>query len=782
MEQLIRISVRNLVEFIMRSGDIDNRTIGAADAEAMQEGSRLHRKIQKSMGDNYRAEVSLSILVPVEKDQHHLEFCVEGRADGIIDDGEITIDEIKTMYMDLGHLKEPVGIHLAQAKCYAYIYANKSDLDKINVQLTYCNIETEKMKYFKESYERKELEEWFGHLTDEYAKWVCWQYEWIQERNETIKKAEFPFAYRHGQNELVKGVYRTILRKKNLYIEAPTGVGKTISTVFPAVKAMGEGIAEKIFYLTAKTITRTVAEEAFSNLIEHGAKLKYVTITAKEKICILESCQCNPAACERAKGHFDRVNDAVFALLTEQNQITRELILSYSGKYCVCPFELCLDVTTWSDVVISDYNYVFDPHVNLKRFFAGDRKNDYIFLIDEAHNLVERARQMYSAVLYKEDILEIRRLVKGYERLLVKRLDACNLDLLKLKRECDDCRIVEQTSDLYLHLLRLTSELEEFLKQLANFEEREKILNFYFDLRHFMNIYECMDDKYVTYTDYKEDGNFRITLQCMDPSAKIRSCINKGRSSIFFSATLIPIQYYKEQLGGEKDDYAVYAPSPFLPKQRLLMVANDVSTKYSKRSKWEYKKIAKYIELFTRSKIGNYLIFFPSYQFMNEVMDCMEKTEDREFYMQKNMMTELEKEEFLSAFEKNPTVTRIGFCVMGGIFGEGIDLKHDRLIGAVIVGTGLPMVCNERELFRSYYQDHKQKGFEYAYLYPGMNKVLQSAGRVIRTVDDKGAILLLDERFLKKEYVELYPKEWFPNVLVNRNNIEGALKEFWSED
>lgn len=782
MEQLIRISVRNLVEFIMRSGDIDNRTIGAADAEAMQEGSRLHRKIQKSMGDNYRAEVSLSILVPVEKDQHHLEFCVEGRADGIIDDGEITIDEIKTMYMDLGHLKEPIGIHLAQAKCYAYIYANKSDLDKINVQLTYCNIETEKMKYFKESYERKELEEWFGHLTDEYAKWVCWQYEWIQERNETIKKAEFPFAYRHGQNELVKGVYRTILRKKNLYIEAPTGVGKTISTVFPAVKAMGEGIAEKIFYLTAKTITRTVAEEAFSNLIEHGAKLKYVTITAKEKICVLEGCQCNPVACERAKGHFDRVNDAVFALLTEQNQITRELILSYSEKYCVCPFELCLDVTTWSDVVISDYNYVFDPHVNLKRFFAGDRKNDYIFLIDEAHNLVERARQMYSAVLYKEDILEIRRLVKGYERLLVKRLDACNLDLLKLKRECDDCRIVEQTSDLYLHLLRLTSELEEFLKQLANFEEREKILNFYFDLRHFMNIYECMDDKYVTYTDYREDGNFRITLQCMDPSAKIRSCINKGRSSIFFSATLIPIQYYKEQLGGEKEDYAVYAPSPFLPKQRLLMVASDVSTKYSKRSKWEYKKIAKYIELFTKSKIGNYLIFFPSYQLMNEVMDCMEETEDREFYMQKNMMTELEKEEFLSAFEKNPTVTRIGFCVMGGIFGEGIDLKHDRLIGAVIVGTGLPMVCNERELFRSYYQDHKQKGFEYAYLYPGMNKVLQSAGRVIRTVDDKGAILLLDERFLKKEYVELYPKEWFPNVLVNRNNIEGALKEFWSED
>lgn len=782
MEQLIKISVRNLVEFIMRSGDIDNRTIGAADVEAMQEGSRLHRKIQKSMGSNYRAEVTLSIIVKVEKEDHQLEFCVEGRADGIIDDGEITIDEIKTMYMDLEHVKEPIGVHLAQAKCYAYIYAEQNSLEQLSVQLTYCNIETEHTKYFKETYTYTELKKWFSHLTDEYAKWACWQYEWIQERNETIKNIEFPFPYRNGQKELVKGVYRTILRKKNLYIEAPTGVGKTISTVFPTVKAMGEGIAEKIFYLTAKTITRTVAEEAFSHLIDKGAKLKYVTITAKEKICVLEKCQCNPIACERAKGHFDRVNDAVFALLTEKNQITRELILSYSKTYCVCPFEMCLDATTWADVIISDYNYLFDPHVSLKRFFAYERKSDFVFLIDEAHNLVERARQMYSAVLCKEDILEIRRLVKGYAPMLVKRLDACNLDMLKLKRECDDCQVVEGTSDLYLHLLGLTSELEEFLKQFTNFQEREKILNFYFELRHFMSIYDGMDYKYVTYTDYSQDGSFRITLQCMDPSSKVRSCMEKGRSSLFFSATLIPIQYYKEQLGGDTEDYAVYAPSPFLPEQRVLMVSDDVSTKYSRRSKWEYEKIASYINVFTEGKIGNYLVFFPSYQLMNEIEGYMEKVEGRELYVQKSIMSEAEKEDFLSVFEKNPTVTRIGFCVMGGIFGEGIDLKHDRLIGAVIVGTGLPMVCNERELFRSYYEERNEKGFEYAYLYPGMNKVLQSAGRVIRTVEDKGAILLLDERFLKQEYVELFPKEWFPNVLVNRRNIKEVLKEFWVED
>ncbi|MSS62705.1 ATP-dependent DNA helicase [Velocimicrobium porci] len=782
MEQLIKISVRNLVEFIMRSGDIDNRIVGIAELDAMQEGSRIHRKIQKSMGRSYQAEVPLSITVPVERDGHHLEFCVEGRADGIIEEEDVTIDEIKAIYMDLDYLKEPIGIHLAQAKCYAYIYAKKKSLDKIKVQMTYCNIETEMKKYFVEEYDYKVLEQWFLHLTDEYAKWACWQYEWIQKRNQSVQRTQFPFAYRKGQKELVKGVYRTILRNKNLYIEAPTGVGKTISTVFPTVKAMGEGIVCKIFYLTAKTITRTVAEETFSRLIEEGAELKYVTITAKEKICVMDTCECNPVACERAKGHFDRVNDAVFALLTEQNQITRELILEYSERFCVCPFEMCLDITTWADVVIGDYNYVFDPHVSLKRFFSNEKKNDYVFLIDEAHNLVERARAMYSAVLYKEDILEVRRLVKGYSKTLVKRLDACNLDMLQLKRQCDDCSIVNQTGNFYLHLLRLTSEMEEFLKEFSNFDERETVLLFYFDLRHFMNIYDYIDDNYIVYTDYREDGAFRITLQCMNPSGQIRSCIGKGRSAVFFSATLLPIQYYKEQLGGDSEDYAIYAPSPFSEKQRLLMIGNDVSTKYSRRSDKEYQKIAEYINLFVKEKVGNYFVFFPSYQLMNEIAEYMELSEQKELYIQKNSMTEPEKEEFLSYFKEKPTMTRIGFCVMGGIFGEGIDLKKDRLIGAVIVGTGLPMVCNERELFRSYYQERKQKGFEYAYLYPGMNKVLQAAGRVIRTMEDKGAILLLDSRFLQEEYVALFPREWFPNLLVNKRNICEALKMFWKEE
>lgn len=783
MEQTVKISVRNLVEFIMRSGDIDNTRGSGVDTDAMQQGSRIHRKIQRSMGSNYDAEVPLSITVPVERDGISFELCVEGRADGILHEEESTIiDEIKGIYMDLDYLEEPVGVHMAQAMCYAYIYAKKQDLKEIGVRLTYCNLETEHIKYFDKEYLFEELKIWFKKLVDEYAKWACWQCKWAETRNQTIKQLKFPFSFRPGQNDLTKGVYRSILREKRLYIEAPTGVGKTISTVFPAVKAMGEGITGKIFYLTAKTITRTVAEDTVKLLIDKGTALKAVTITAKEKICVLDQCDCNPKVCERAKGHFDRVNDAVFDLLTSENQISRELILEYAKKHNVCPFEMSLDVTTWADMIICDYNYVFDPNVYLKRFFASEKKNDYVFLIDEAHNLVERAREMYSAILYKEDFLEVRNLVKGFSKKMEKKLSNCNLDLLKLKRECEEFEVVSGIQDLALHLLGLMAEYEEFLKEFPSFDKREKVLNLYFDIRHFLNIYDLLDEKYIIYTDYDEEDNFRIKLQCMDPSSNIRNCINRGRSAIFFSATLLPIRYYKEQLGGEEDDYAVYAPSPFKPEQRLLMIGQDVSTLYNRRNKQEFEKIADYINRFTDGKMGNYFVFFPSYQMMNQVAECMHLSEEKELYIQLANMTEMEKEEFLSYFQENLPVTRIGFCVMGGIFGEGIDLKGDRLIGAVIVGTGLPMVCHERELFRGYYEEKNHLGFEYAYLYHGMNKVLQSAGRVIRTDKDKGAILLLDERFGKRQYMELFPREWFPNQFVNRQSMTGLLEHFWMDE
>lgn len=775
----INISVRNLVEFILKSGDLDNRRSGKGQT-AMQEGSRIHRKIQKRMGSEYSAEVPLSIEIPISRDEVDFLLKIEGRADGVIKkEGEtpsVVIDEIKAMYMDISFLSEPITEHLAQAKSYAYIYAFLHKQESMGVRLTYCNIETELIRYFEYSYTYKELQDWFLHIVEEYGKWAAWQLKWVEKRDLSIKQLDFPFLYRPGQKQLVTDVYKSIIREKRLFIEAPTGVGKTISTVFPTIKAMGEGHITKIFYLTAKTITRTVAEETAQILKNKGLILKSVTITAKDKVCILDKPDCNPISCERAKGHYDRVNDAVYDLLTNENEITRELVDSYAKKHMVCPFEMNLDTSNFSDMVICDYNYAFDPNVFLRRFFGGDKKQDYAFLIDEAHNLVERARQMYSAILYKKDFLTVKRLVKDEDKKLTKAIDSCNSHMLKLKRECETVERLTVITDFILLLLRLMTLFEEYFTQTKS--HNEEVFLFYLNIWHFLNIYEIYDDKYITYTDYDEEEEFRIKLLCMDPSANLGRNLDKIKTAIFFSATLLPIHYYKEQLGGREEDYAVYAQSPFQSENRRIMVGSNVSTKYTRRNKKEYEKIADYIIGFTGVKTGNYMVFFPSYQMMNQIAEVIEGRLDG-LVVQKNQMTEGEREEFLSEFVEEPLRSHIGFCVMGGIFSEGIDLKYDRLIGVVIVGTGLPMVGNERELFREYYDEKKNEGFDYAYLYPGMNKVLQSGGRVIRTTEDKGAVLLLDERFLNSQYTQLFPREWFPYEIVNEEKMKEILTEFW---
>lgn len=794
-KRLVKISVRNLVEFILRSGDINVGSKGVRDTEAMQKGSKIHRKIQNAMGGDYKPEVSLALETPMERDGISFTLVVEGRADGIFTrDGRTVIDEIKGMYVDVLKLEEPFLVHQAQAKCYGYIYALQNNLKEIEIQMTYCNLEEEDVKRFQEVFSFDELLEWYEKLIEEYAKWAVWQLRWEDERNATIKAVDFPFEYREGQKDLVTGVYKTILRKKKLYIEAPTGVGKTISTVFPAVKAMGEGLVEKIFYLTAKTITRTVAEEAFHILRDKGMQLKVVTLTAKEKICVLEKPDCNPVSCERAKGHYDRVNDAIYDMLVSEDEITRELIEEYAFRYKVCPTEMALDVTLWADAVIGDYNYAFDPKVALRRFFQSEKKHDYCFLVDEAHNLVERAREMYSATLVKDDFLAVKKLVKVRSKKLDKKLSACNRKLLLLRKEWEEAKdsgieynpnsLIDQ---FMLAVMNATTEFDIFLNEYTDFPERDKVMELYFDIFHFMNMYELMNEKYKIYLNKDEEGHFFVKLQCMDPADNLKVCLDKGRSAVFFSATFLPIQYYKEQLAGTEEDYAIYAPSPFDIGKRRIFVARDVSTKYIRRNYVEYEKVVRYIYEFVKRKVGNYLVFFPSYQYMKMIYDLIEglewqeKFQDCEFIVQNNRMTEGEREDFLKSFEENPSKARIGFCVMGGIFSEGIDLKNDRLIGTVIVGTGLPMVCDDRELFRAYYEERKGKGFEYAYLYNGMNKVLQSAGRVIRTTDDIGVILLLDERFMQNQYTALFPKEWYPYEIVNLSSLKKRLDDFWNQ-
>lgn len=777
---IIKLSVRELVEFICRSGDIDNRRSSAGDLSAMREGARIHRMIQNRQGAEYSPEVTLKHTISTE----HYDILLDGRADGIIerDNEPVTVDEIKGVYQDVEAMKEPVPVHLAQARVYAYIYALDNALEEIRVQMTYCNLDTEELRYFTEDLTFAEVRDWFSGVIDAYRKWTDFLYDWRIKRQESIRPLQFPYLYRKGQKELVQGVYRTILRHRNLFLQAPTGVGKTLATLFPGVKAIGENEIDRIFYLTAKTITAQVAMDTFELLRTQGLRAKLIRLTAKEKMCLCEEMECNPKHCPYAKGHFDRVNDAVFELLTEQDVFTREGLLEHAEKHQVCPFEMSLDVSSWCDDIVCDYNYAFDPNVYLKRFFADGKSGDYLFLVDEAHNLVERAREMYSAELYKEDILAARRYMKNYSKPIEKALTKCNTRMLELKRQCDDETILDSVADLTFALLNLTQKVEKFLAKNIDFPKKKDFLEFYFEVKNFNATYDRLTENYLVYAGDDADGKFRVRLCCMDPSRDLQNCLDKAKSTVFFSATLLPINYYKSLLSTCEDNYAVYADTAFKQEQRLLLIGRDVSSKYTRRGPEEYRKIAAYINATVEAKKGNYMVFFPSYRMMADVKEEFDRIRGFEIdtLVQTSGMGEKEREDFLREFDSEREHSLLGFCVMGGIFGEGIDLTGDTLIGVIVVGTGIPQISNERELLKDFFDEKSGNGFDYAYRYPGMNKVQQAAGRVIRTVTDQGVILLLDERFLQSENRKTFPREWSDYRAVRVDTVGEALRDFWS--
>lgn len=778
---IIKVSVRNLVEFILRTGDIDSGFVGSSNNRAL-EGTKAHKKVQKSGGEKYESEVTLKYDVEYE----NYILSLEGRADGIIKDKDnFIIDEIKSTTAPIEKIDEDYNhLHWAQAKCYAFIYAEKNQLYNIKVQLTYYQIDTEEIKRIVKDFEFEELKQFFFDLIQKYFAWTEMQYKWNVKRNSSIKELPFPHDnYRKGQRDLAVAVYKTIVNGKKLYAQAPTGIGKTISTTFPAIKAMGEEHISKIFYLTAKTITRTVVSEAFTLMREKGLKVKTVVITAKDKICFKEKATCNPELCEYAKGHYDRVNDAVMDILMNEDKLNRETIEKYAKKHCVCPFEFSLDLTIWADAIICDYNYVFNPSVSLKRFFA-EKGGDYVFLIDEAHNLVDRAREMFSAELFKKPFLDFKREVKTTYPKLYKALNKINQYMLEQKKKCNDngyCIIEDLDSDIYYYLKKFITECEEYLLKQKKAEKYEERLSLYFDVLAFTRIFDLYDDKFITYVE-TYNGDVKLKLYCIDPAELLKETLKKGKAAIFFSATMIPMNYHKSILGGEDEDYTIYLDSSFPVENRKILVADKLSTKYRDREK-SYSKIVEYINSVLKAREGNYLVFFPSYQYMNKVYELfMETYPEYEIIIQEPNMTEVKREEFLELFEQNKEKNILGFCVLGGVFSEGIDLKNDRLIGVIVVGVGLPQICLERNIIKNYFNKVNNIGYEYAYMYPGMTKVLQAAGRLIRTEEDKGIILLIDERFVYSNYQRLFPREWFPYVRVNNDNIGKYLSEFWEND
>lgn len=779
----IKISVRNLVEFVFRYGDLDNRFTSSARAV---EGTRVHQKLQKQYKNRmkgkdgiqqYDSEVSLKY----EIEYRDFKFFIEGRADGIIIQDDCTIiDEIKTVARPLDTIDENYNpMHFAQAKCYGYIYSVQNNLKDIYIQLTYYNIDDNKVKFIKKRFCIGELKDFFEDVLNRYYKWAKFQNKWNEIKSTSIEKLKFPFGeYRKGQRKLAVAVYGTIRDGRRLFAQAPTGTGKTISVLFPSIKAVGKGIVSRIFYLTAKTITRTAVESTIRILAGNGLKLKTLTLTAKEKLCFKDEVACNPEKCEFAKGHYDRVNKAIFDIINKEDLMTRDKIIEYSTIFKVCPFEFSLDLALLCDCIICDYNYAFDPEVYLRRFFDDSTEN-CTFLIDEAHNLVDRSREMFSAEIYKKPFLRIKKFIKDEVKNL-KTLNKINSYMLKLKKNFNDIHVQEDKPvELYFILRDFSSQIEKWIVQHPENEGYEQVMELYFTVNSFIRIGEIYNSSFVTYMENIED-DIKIKIVCLDPSSILNEEMKRARSAILFSATLSPIKYFKRILGGTEDDYNITLSSPFETKNRAVLIAGNISTIYKKREE-SYLPIVECINEVISQKIGNYMVFFPSYYYMEKVYELFEDTYPNiKTVIQKSSMDEDAREEFLMNFIEKREESFVAFAVLGGIFSEGIDLKKDRLIGTIIVGVGIPKICFERNIIMKYFNNKNGLGYEYAYMYPGMNKVLQAAGRVIRTEQDKGVIFLIDNRFLTREYKSLFPREWYPNNIVNSTDcVKSVLDKFW---
>lgn len=809
---IFTVQVRELVEFALRTGDLGGGGEFTGPGRALA-GTLGHQWLQKSRPAGYQKEIRLT---------HDLEgpdfiLRIQGRLDGLFVEGSgVRLEEIKTV--GPGWDGNPDPLHWAQAKCYACIYTQTNSLESISVQLTYLHLETREVTELRETFPATALAAFFNETTAIYQRWMQEQFNWQQVRDDSIRRLQFPFArYRPGQRELAVAAYRSLARGERLFLEAPTGIGKTISVLFPAVKALGEGRLERLFYLTATTTGRVVAEKAAADLRRAGLRLRTLTLTAKARLCVRDGHPCDMSTCPLALGYYDRRHAAMRSALARE-EITRPALEAVANEHQVCPFELSLDLSEWADAIICDYNYVFDPKVYLRRHF--EEGGEYGFLVDEAHNLVDRAREMFSAEINTGEIREVEKLIKKAVPKCAKALRQLATALRKLAEPGDASADTaedfpaDDEPDLFqtpsgklssssqplafrdrrdgVHVSRELPEsllplvetaLETAADWLARNEPsdfREPLLELYFALHSFARTAELYDERYATVC--RPGRAASVKLFCVDPSHLLRQALERGRAAVLFSATLTPLEYYRRLLGGEDTDTTLQLPSPFPPEHLAVLVQHRIRTQFKDRAQ-SLPEVVRAIGDFIQGRAGNYLVYLPSYQYLSDVVgEFQTQSPSTQILVQRSGMTDAERDTFLAAFAVEHGRTLVGFAVMGGIFGEGIDLVGERLIGAVIVGVGLPQLDVERDLIADYFQEHGGTGFNYAYVFPGMNRVLQATGRVIRSETDRGAVLLIDSRFRETRYRSLFPAWWQPVAVFRDNDFRSILSRFWQPD
>ena len=782
----LTLPIRRLVEFLLRTGSIDSRFTGFDRA---LEGARLHRKLQRAAVKeypDYQAEAALK----QDYTCAGIAYTLEGRADGIFTDkdGTPTIDEIKTTTLPPEFINgEQSPEHWAQAQIYAAIYARQQGLPAMRVRLVYYQVDEDLEFTFTHDYSADALDAIVTDLLTQYAPWAKRSAEWQRMSRASRQALPFPFAsYRPGQRAMMNAVYKTCTEGGQLLCQAPTGIGKTMSVLFPALKAVGEG--GPIFYLTARGTTRAAAENALTLLraADPDLKLRSVTLTAKDKICLQEHRECTPEACPYANGYYDRVKAALWDGL-DTHALTADALQALARKHKVCPFELGLDLSLWCDVVVGDYNYLFDPVVHLMRFF--ETAGDYLFLIDEAHNLPGRARDMHSASLCKSVFYDAKKRLGKGKSSLKNALTKVNNIFIEWRHRCEEVLGDSRFGRTYFEkscaedfdraLTKLCEPLEIWLDEHRDpSETHDALLQLYFDIRAWLRVADTFDNHFVLQIS-AVGSEVRAAMLCLDPSDFLAADFAKGRAAVLFSATLAPAGYYKD-LCGLPDARAVALRSPFDPANMGLWCARQVSTRYKDRAD-SIAKVSDLLAVMAAAQPGHYLAFFPSYSYLQQVWeDFAARYPDQPTLCQESSMDEGQRTEFLTQFLARDGKPLLGFAVLGGVFGEGVDLTGESLIGVAVVSPGLPQIGPRQEQLRDYFEETRGAGFDYAYRYPGMNKVLQAAGRVIRTPQDRGVVLLIDDRFLAPDTRRLMPPHWeHLRVVDSADAWKDELAAFW---
>jgi DNA excision repair protein ERCC-2 len=765
-----------------------NLTFSAAGRTA--EAIRAHQKVQRSRPAGYEPEVSVTHLV--ETDDFILE--ISGRIDGLYTESAdpadpaaplkpVAVEEIKTTALDPDEIADDqYPLHWGQAKTYAHMLTAAHDLAGIQVQLTYYQLDTGKQREIRRTFDRLELAVFFEEMISAYLAWAATLVAWDRTRNESIAAAGFPFpSFRPGQREMAVQVYRSIGNAGQLLVQAPTGIGKTLAVLFPAIKSLERQGVEKLFYLTARTTAQAVAGKALRRLGKEGLRLKSLVLTAKEKVCLTPEGACTAETCEFARGHFDRINAAIAEIFTTHDRFTRPVIETFARTHRVCPFAFSLDLTLISDLVICDYNYAFDPRVVLRRLFS-EEPGIFCFLVDEAHNLVDRAREMFSAEIRKELLLDLRRQLAGHLPGIHRTLGRINSMLAKERRRCQEAggslSDPEPPVALGTLLLAFHSQTRRWLVQNIEADFREALLEGYFEVGRFLGTLEGYDERYVTLMA-SEGKALRLKLFCMNPQKDMADALTRCHSAVFFSATLTPMDYFRKLFGCSDKAGTLALASPFPRENFHLLMAPSISTRYRRREA-SLRLLTRFLTAMVSEAPGNQLIFFPSYRYLEMVREALAAAcPERRLLVQSPGMSEPDREAFLARFSHGADTPVVGLAVMGGIFGEGIDLEGERLNAAVIVGVGLPGISLENDLIRDYFQRTGGCGFEYAYLFPGINRVLQAAGRVIRSETDRGTIMLLDDRYTTARYRSLLPTHWHPVRVFTEVQLIRQLRAFW---